>query len=355
MKENGMKIKIPLFCCAIVLLSLLFISTLGMASSLSIQVQTPQSGMQVSEEVPIKVLIKEGDKPLTVKEGLHWASAVLSEESGREILRIALQDNGKGEDEKANDGYWSSPWKIKLPQGRYSLFVLAKRDKELIYSPKLGFSVIPTKVIEPKEKMEEPFYKEIMGLSSKVDGTRQTVLIAIVLISAALLIVGAGMLILIFKGRKTKESPPIGERWGPILTALDEAGKKISETEKDISSTFHVHREIKDRYEKLSKDIVDIYDFAMGWVKAPSEYIEPFRAKLWKTLERQGVEKWEPEIGKPPPENCEKEPASKDYPYPAGSVAEVLSPGFRIKEGGKLVPVKPPSVIVVTEKVSKEM
>ncbi len=344
-------IKIFLFCYAIVLLSLLFISPLSMASSLSIQVQTPQSGMQISGEVPIKVLIKEGDKPLTVREGLHWASAVLSEEGGREILRVALQDNGKGEDEKANDGYWASPWKVKLPQGQYSLYVQVKRDKELIYSPKLGFSVIPAKVIVPKEKMEEPFYKEIMGLSSKVDGIRQTVLIAIALISSTLLIVGAGILILIFKGRKTKESSPAGERWGLILTALDEAGKKISETEREVSSTFHIHRELKEKYGKILEDVINNYEFAVGWTDAPEEYIEPFRAKIWEALKRQGIERWEPEIGKPAPENCEKKPASKDYPYPPGCVTQVLSPGFRIKEGGKFNVVKPPLVEVVSEKI----
>lgn len=347
------KVRVISICFAITFFLSLYSSS--MASNLSIEVQTPQSGMQISGELPIKVLIKEGDKPLTIREGLQWVSGVLLEENGRELFRIALQDNGKGEDNKPNDGYWASPWKIKLHKGQYLFSISVKRDKEIMYSPKLGFSVIPERVIIPKEKTEEPFYKDIVELSYKADGIIQAILITIILLSVTLLAVGANILVPILKRRRTKESLPVDERWGPILTALDEASKKISETEREVSSTFHIHRELKEKYGKILEDVIDNYEFAVGWTDAPEEYIEPFRAKIWEALKRQGIEIWEPEIGKPVPENCEKKPASEDYPYPPGCVAKVHSLGFRIKEGEKFNVIKLPLVEVVIEKVPKEV
>ena len=133
-----------------------------------------------------------------------------------------------------------------------------------------------------------------------------------------------------------------GEKWHPIFTGL-------SEIEKNITSIFHIHRELRDAHIKTLKDIVDVYVFSTMLKEVPEEskeYVEAFKVKLEEVLERCGIEKWEPRIGDVAPDGCKKRPASGDYPsYPEGTVVKVISPGFRTREG---LIIEPPLVEVVT-------
>jgi len=132
------------------------------------------------------------------------------------------------------------------------------------------------------------------------------------------------------------------EKWRPIFTGL-------SEIEKNITSIFHIHRELRDTHIKTLKDIVDVYVFSTMLKEVPEEskeYVEAFKVKLEEVLERCGIEKWEPRIGDVAPDGCKKRPASGDYPsYPEGTVVKVISPGFRTREG---LIIEPPLVEVVT-------
>lgn len=150
-------------------------------------------------------------------------------------------------------------------------------------------------------------------------------------------------------GKEVVESHPMEEKWGPIFTGLGNIGREASEIEKNISNIFSTHRQIKEKHQKILKDIGGVYMFAERWKEVPEEYIVPIKAKLWEVLEGQGVEKWYPDEGKPAPEGCEKIPASEPSPYPLDYVDKVKLPGLIIKEGDQFRIIEPPSVTVVTQ------
>lgn len=134
------------------------------------------------------------------------------------------------------------------------------------------------------------------------------------------------------------EIPSMEEKWSPIFTGLNNIGREASEIEKNISNIYHIHMQLKDRYNKTLKEVIDIYSFAMMLNEVPDEYVEPFRAKLREVFRGCGVEEWSPKEGEPAPDGCNKKPASEEYPYPEGAVAKVHSPGFRTMEGQIIVP-----------------
>jgi len=150
-------------------------------------------------------------------------------------------------------------------------------------------------------------------------------------------------------GKEVVEVSPKEEKWRPIFTGLSNIGREASEIEKNISNIFSTHRQIKEKHQKILKDIGGVYLFAERWKEVPEEYIVPIKAKLWDVLEGQGVKKWFPDKGKPAPEGCEKIPASEPSPYPLDSVAEVELPGLIIKEGDQFIIIEPASVAVVTQ------
>jgi hypothetical protein len=150
-------------------------------------------------------------------------------------------------------------------------------------------------------------------------------------------------------GKEVVESHPMEEKWGPIFTGLGNIGREASEIEKNISNIFSAHRQIKEKHQKILKDIGGVYMFAERWKEVPETYIVPIKAKLWEVLEGQGVEKWSPDKGEPAPEGCEKIPASEPSPYPLDSVAEVKFHGLIIKEGDQFIIIEPASVAVVTQ------
>lgn len=142
---------------------------------------------------------------------------------------------------------------------------------------------------------------------------------------------------------------PLEEKWRPIFTGLSNIGREASEIEKNISNIFSTHRQMKEKHQKILKDVGGVYMFAERWKEVPEEYIVPIKAKLWEVLEGQGVEKWYPEKGKPAPDGCEKKPVSESSPYPLDSVADVELPGLIIKEGDQFIIIEPASVAVVTQ------
>jgi len=148
-------------------------------------------------------------------------------------------------------------------------------------------------------------------------------------------------------GKDIAEIRPMEEKWRPIFTGLSNIGREASEIEKNLSNIFDTHRKLKEKHQRILKDIGGIYMFTERWKEAPDEYIVPIKTKLWEVLEGQGVEKWIPEAGKPAPEGCEKIPTLEPSPYPIDSVAKVNLPGLRIKEGD--IPIEPPSVTIVTQ------
>ena len=352
---------------------------------LSIQVLSPQRQEKLSAEAMISAKVYKNNKPFTELGRLHWVSAVLKTESGREVMRVALRDNGIEEDNRANDGLWTSPWKLKLPLGKYSLFLVVAEDKKSTRSSEISFSVLPSVV--PKEKpvptkIEVTFPEDLKALPSQVNDLMQGIsdvkrvvkegqvstkeIIAtyipwLKIITVLMILTAIGTVPILINNiiqavrkRGNKEVEVVGEKWGSIFAAFKNINKEVSSIEQNLSSTYHIHRQLKDRVGKILPDVVDVYEFARDWSEAPEEYTEPFKAKLWEALKRGGVEEWSPEIGKQAPEGCNKIPATKDYPYPEGTVAEVLSPGFRIKEEGDFLVIKKPDIIVVPYNEKKE-
>ena len=335
----------------------------------TIEVQSPASGTEIPDEFLVCASIKIGERMITYYEGLSWTSAVLMKKSGGEILRIILQDNGQNSDLKAHDGFWTSPWPLKVAPGEYSLFIIVKaEDGALSESERTYFSVVEA---PPKEeKMTTPPNIELISAIDNVANLITTENNALksdlasfkswlyIIVLFILLILTISIIHLLLKpaaGKKGMDKPAItGEQWGPVLRTLENIGKLTVEAEKSISSTYNIHFNISEQLNRLRGDVLDIFDFARSWTEAPKEYIEPFRAKLTEALEHQGIEEWSPEIGKPAPDGCKKLPAVKASPYSLGEVAEVVAPGHRIVEGGEYKIVKSPVVYVVTNKTLKE-
>lgn len=326
------------------------------AENYSIKILTPQPGTQVSGKVQIKVFISDEGKPLSIKDGLHWVSAVL-QTGNREILRIILLDSGQYGDTLANDGYWNTPMDLELPNGRYTFYILAKKSEELIRSSIQAFNIkseragISSHVTTRKDQdtsVGKDYLKEEMNNAKGILGNIQSLMFAILLlIVTAIIIIGIMKLIPTLKKRKEDKTFNAVEQWGPIFSSLEKINGEVSDANKSISGTYHIHRRLQEKYARLTAETIEIYDFAKEWSDAPHEYTEPFKAKLKEVLDKQGIEEWIPEIGKLSPDGCKKTPAAKkEDQYPQGTVMEVLSPGFRIKENEEYKVVKSPLVVV---------
>lgn len=149
--------------------------------------------------------------------------------------------------------------------------------------------------------------------------------------------------------KQSKEIVPT-EKWRPVFSELERMREGIAQMEKDLSGTYHVHSRYKGNFEQIVSNIISLYESVKGLKEIPKEHMNAFRLTLAEAFETVDVEKWEPEIGKPVPEGCEQELATQDYPYPEGTVVEVLSPGYRIREHEQFIPVKKPTVVVVGSK-----
>ncbi len=361
------------------------------ASTFSINILNPHEAEEVSGDILISAKIEEDGKAFLERGGLRWVSVVVKDARGVESIKISLRDNGRGEDAKPDDGIWTSLAKVKLPEGKYSLFVVVKKNEQTNSTPEVRFRIKSEHRHEPPIEIKIPetkegnVLKETRKIASKIDGSfeslsnqlikavgfmekinstrigMKTQLKWILLIGSVSLFVLIGIFGVLLKkhskGKIEVEKPgtePAGqhkeiipsEKWRPVFSALENMSKEISQMEKDLSGTFHIHSRYKNSFEKIVSNIISLYESVKDLKEIPKEHVNAFKLSLVGSLETVGVEKWEPEIGKLAPEGCDQKSATQDCLHPENTVVEVLSPGYRIQENEGFVIIKKPIVVV---------
>lgn len=418
--EGGLMRRIYIICLSIILITLAVLFDCE-ASTVSINILSPEESEVISGHISISAKIEKNGRPFLERGGFKWVSAVIRDSRGIDSIRISLRDNGKGGDRKADDGIWTSLAKARLAEGVYALSIVVREENQTFLSRKITFNVKPETAIEQavaketrllnqtneivsklnmalknldaqllKEDNNVNVLNETRKIASKLTSNLQK-LNQLVVINEYLrkdisdkavemraylkwmLYTGAVVLVLLtglilfalFKTHKSREpalaqsatdsvkqSKEIAptEKWRPVFSELERMRKGVAEMEKDLSGTYHVHSRYKGNFERIVSNIISLYESVKGLKEIPKEHMNAFRLTLAEAFETVDVEKWEPEIGKPVPEGCEQEPATQDYPYPEGTVVEVLSPGYRIREHEQFIPVKKPTVVVVGSK-----
>jgi len=377
--------------------------------AISINPLFPKEGAKLTQEFVIKVKINEDTgEPFTEKGPLRWTTAVIRDSRGVEILRISLRDNGKGEDELKNDGIWTSPFKVKLLEGNYSFLIVVRKGKELFRSPMFKFIVKPKLLPQKGEKIESTeilkedlleeireipvnVNKSVSNLEKQLAETQTSLKRELIslqnsvkessektkyMFSFIIILIGVTSGIVIWYIRKRpsmrefhasiqsqvpKPDTPPAENWKSLFSAVESLREQLPMIERDLTKIFHMHNKYKDGFQKVLKDIVMFYEKINEFYEKrheietiPQELITVFRMEILNILEKIGVEKWIPEVGKPAPDECKKEPAEGDFQYPQGTVIEVLSPGYRIRGDGGFILLKEPKVKVVPYKPYKE-
>jgi len=338
-----------------------------------VNILTPQKGAEVTGHVSVTADIKKGGKPFLGFPGLRWVSAVIEDSKGVDSVRVALRDNGHGLDSKPNDGTWTSLARIELLEGEYTIFVVSSENGQNFSSSKIKFNVEtnPTAnaTVTTKNNIAEMFdtgnplkvdanYKDLNLDLIRIKGLLKWLIAICIMIFLAFGAISLGIIKRFASAGKPKyteddtklnsatEEVIITERWRPIFSTMENINKEILQMQKDISGTFRVHNRYKEKFEQIISNIISIYENIKDLKDIPKEHFSAFKLSLYETFETVGVEKWEPEVGKPVPEGCSQELATQDYPLPEGTVVEVLSPGYRIRENEEVLVIEKPKVRV---------
>jgi len=366
--------------------------------AISINPLFPKEGAKLAQEFVIKVKINEDTgEPFTEKGPFRWSTAVIRDSRGVEILRISLRDNGQGEDELKNDGIWTSPFKIKLLEGSYSCFIVVRKGKELFRSSVFKFIVKPKLLPQRREKIESTeifrenllekireipvnVNKSISNLEKQLTETQTSLKKEFIFLQNSvkkfsektkymfgfiiiLIVVTSGIVIWYIRKRPPmrefhastqsqvpKPDTPLAENWKSLFSAVESLREQLPMIEKNLTGVLHIYHKYRENYTKLLKELFSLYEDIEQLQSIPKEHMEAFKSSVWRSLKIAGIEKWEPQIGKPVPEGCEQEPAEGKFPYPPETVVEVISPGYRIKENGGFILLKKPKVKVVPYK-----
>lgn len=337
------------------------------ASTVSINILTPREAEEISGELLMSAKIEEDNNPFIEEKGLRWVTAIIKDARGVDSIRVSLRDNGKGEDLEQNDGVWTSLAKVKLIEGDYKVFLVVRKGTQTFFSSRIKFRTKPLLFTETKisEIKKEDVLKEVKEVTSNIETNFKNLSNQLYIVGVLVVIFIGIILFITFKRfqkrkmdiaqsvaepSKPQEEIAPAEKWRPLFSALENMSKEVSQMQKDLSGTFRVHDRYKENFRKAVSNTVWLYENIKDLEEISKDQTNAIKLGLSEALEAVGVEKWEPAIGKPVPEGCEQKPATRDYPSPEGTVVEVLSPGYIIREGERIMPLKKPIVKVAVSK-----
>jgi len=222
---------------------------------------------------------------------------------------------------------------------------LGKKIDEIVESVRIHSSNIGvlgntvTRLDDKIQRLENRESVVIQGLDLNNNLTRSNLWwnrAVFVILAAGLVAAGT------FAVARRRTKPKKAKEWPSVFQSLENMNQEISQIRNSLSSDLAVLNKYKASFGKIVLNVVSLYDMIKDVVHIPEAHIVAFKRSLADAFESVGVKKWEPEVGKPVPEGCIQKPAGRDFPYPAGSVGGVLTPGYRfLGEDGYVVVKKP--------------
>lgn len=160
--------RIYIICLSIILITLAVLFDCE-ASTVSINILSPEESEVISGHISISAKIEKNGRPFLERGGFKWVSAVIRDARGVDSIRISLRDNGKGGDRKADDGIWTSLAKARLAEGIYALSIVVREENQTFLSRKITFNVKPETAIEQAVAKETRLLNQTNEIVSKLN------------------------------------------------------------------------------------------------------------------------------------------------------------------------------------------
>lgn len=119
---------------------------------------------------------------------------------------------------------------------------------------------------------------------------------------------------------------------------IDQVRQQITQYQKDLQNAMEKLRSISQEHEQLETAYQDVLRLITEMLLQQELLLQSMQAAQ-KLLEQQGVERWAPILGDSVPRDKCKVVGllETDRPSQPGSVAKIVSPGFRFKKDGRIV------------------
>lgn len=290
-------------------------------------------GASITDGDPL-VLVRASDngQPWTERPGRYiTAVLVASQRPRQEVARLALHDDGRPPDAVAADGVWSAARKgLRLPPGEYLV--------NLAIQPGSG----------ARKKMMEA------AGSLSVEGGLAEPRFPLGLLWAVLVVstiaAGCGVLAVTrraMRGRAAAAGPATDEA-GPVLASRGAWAEAIAAADRigdTVRAAFTEWQQSCQWADSIAQQLARTLDTLEQLEQMQGWKLGAVKQDIERALQRMGWERWEPEVGGPPPREAEQWPTNEGEVEP-GTVASVISPGFRRQRGESTEVLKPPVVTV---------